>query len=133
MQITGIDHYNIRVPMALLEPLSQFYVQTLNLRVGLRPPFRSVGYWLYAGDQPLLHLTGFETEADAGARPTGWFDHVAFKCDDLAMTVRRLKTLGIEYQLAEVPELGQTQVFFTDIAGIGVELNFNAGLTPDEG
>jgi catechol-2,3-dioxygenase len=133
MKITGFDHYNIRVPRAFLEPLCRFYVEALNLQVGPRPAFRSTGYWLYAGDRPLLHLTGFESQStdDIETRSTGWFSHIAFGCEDLTATAARLGKLGIEYEMDAVPELGQTQLFFTDPAGIGVELNFAERMTDD--
>ncbi|HEX5339322.1 MAG TPA: VOC family protein [Gammaproteobacteria bacterium] len=133
MQITGLDHYNIRVPDAALEALCRFYVEVLGLQPGPRPPFRTTGFWLYAGDKPLLHLTGFAAEtAEIEARQTGWFSHIAFGCRDCAAAVARLKSHGVEYQVDEVPEIGQTQLFFTDPAGIGVELNFNESAVPDE-
>jgi glyoxylase I family protein len=134
MKITGLDHYNVRVPKAFLESLCRFYVEVLNLHVGPRPPFRSSGYWLYAGDQPLLHLTGFESQvADViEPRATGWFSHIAFRCEDLTATTARLGKLGVEYEMDTVPALGQTQLFFTDPAGIGVELNFAEGISDDE-
>lgn len=134
MKITGLDHYNIRVPMALLEPLRRFYVEVLNLRVGQRPPFHSSGYWLYAGERPLVHLSGFAPAAAMREqiRPTGWFDHVAFACENPAVTMQRLRELDIEYVMDTVPETGQIQLFFNDPAGIGVELNFASNGTANE-
>lgn len=126
MHITGLDHYNLRVPTAFLQELCGFYADVLGLKIGPRPAFRSTGYWLYAGDQPLLHLTGFDAAAASqhGKQPTGWFSHVAFKCADFAHAVRQLEAHGVAYEVDEVPSLNQKQVFFTDPAGVGVELNF---------
>lgn len=128
MGITHIDHYNIKVPLTLLESLSRFYSEVLGLTEGYRPPFRSKGRWLYAQGRAVLHLTGYEDQAAATeiAKPTGWFSHIALKCEDVASTRARLDTHGIPYEIEQVPELGQTQIFFTDPAGIGVELNFEA-------
>ncbi|HET7921633.1 MAG TPA: VOC family protein [Gammaproteobacteria bacterium] len=126
MNITGLDHYNLRVPQGLLDSVCRFYADVLKLVPGPRPPFRSSGRWLYAADQPLLHLTGFEPDEtpQAGTPGTGWFNHVAFRCEDLAAAEARLKAHGVAYQRDEVPLLGQVQLFLTDPAGIGVELNF---------
>ncbi|MGH8396628.1 MAG: VOC family protein [Gammaproteobacteria bacterium] len=128
MRITGLDHYNIRVPISFLQELTAFYTDVLGLRVGFRPAFRSSGYWLYAGDKPLLHLTGFNPDTDSKfeSQQTGWFSHVALQCEHLPQAIERLKARGIEYELAEVPHLNQVQIFLRDPAGIGIELNFAA-------
>lgn len=124
MATLGLDHYNIRAPSPLLEELRDFYCATVGLRVGARPAFRSVGYWLYAGDKDVLHLS--QTSAgevrEVGAVPT--FDHVAFACEDFDAMRDALSTAGVVYEIDEVPRRGQRQIFFRDPAGNGVELNF---------
>ncbi len=92
--------------------------------MGERPPFRSQGRWLYAGDQPLLHITAFQGEAPLAS--TGSFSHVALKCLDFAAHIARLDACGVEYEVEEVPLLGQTQIFFADPSGVGIELNFDS-------
>ena len=124
--ITGLGHVNIRAPEDLIERLRAFYRDVIGLHEGPRPPFRSRGYWLYAGERDLLHLTiagGAAAEPSLPAR-SGWLDHVAFTGGDLAQTIARLDAAGIAYERDEVPMLGQVQLFLTDPAGIGVELNF---------
>ena len=56
------------------------------------------------------------------------------KCDDAAFTCRgrrefaaRLDRLSIAYQVARVPQTTIAQLFLTDPAGNGVELNFADG------
>lgn len=128
MPVTHIDHYNIRVPVERLDELSRFYVEVLGFTAGERPPFRSTGRWLYAGGQPLLHITGFTpSKATETAPDTGLFSHVALKCRDFAAHVARLDAHGVAYEVEDVPLLGQRQIFLTDPAGVGVELNFDAG------
>lgn len=125
--IRGLDHVNIRAPEDMVERLRAFYRDVIGLVEGLRPPFRSRGYWLYADDRDVLHLTII---ADAGTTATtmgahtGWFDHIAFTGIDLAATLARLDAAGATYEKDEVPETGQVQLFLTDPAGIGVEFNF---------
>ncbi len=125
MPVTHIDHYNIRVPLDELESLARFYSEALGLTVGERPPFRSTGRWLYAAGQPLLHLTAFNGNKAATAH-TGRFSHIALKCEDLVAAIARLDACGVRYEVEEVPLLGQRQIFFTDPAGVGVELNFDS-------
>jgi catechol 2,3-dioxygenase-like lactoylglutathione lyase family enzyme len=124
MAALGLDHYNIRAPSPLLEALRDFYAATLGLRVGPRPRFRTHGYWLYAGEQAVLHLSGTRADEvrEVGVTPT--FDHVAFRCDDDAAMRATLDAAGIPYAVEDAPERLQRQIFFRDPAGNGIELNF---------
>lgn len=126
MSIVGLSHFNITAPRELLERVRDFYVEVLGLAVGERPAFTREGFWLYAGAEPLVHLTACEADhARAGsAGAPGFFDHVAFSSSGLPGVLERLRRYGVPYELAEVPSLGQVQVFLRDPAGVGVELNF---------
>ena len=126
MPVRGFDHYNLRAARPLLEELREFYCDVVGLTVGDRPPFRRFGYWLYAGDRPVLHLS--ETNADE-TRSTGattTFAHAAFDCTDRAAFEKRLDERGIRYRVERVPITNQVQLFFSDPAGNGVELGFDA-------
>jgi catechol 2,3-dioxygenase-like lactoylglutathione lyase family enzyme len=124
MPVRAFDHYNLRAPRALLDELCAFYRDVVGLTLGERPPFRRFGYWLYAGERPVLHLG----EADAGeacnAPVSGTFNHASFDCTDKREFERRLAARGIPYRTARVPLTGQVQLFFEDPAGNGVELAF---------
>ena len=81
--VAGLAHVNIRAPQALIEDVRAFYRDVIGLREGPRPPFRSRGYWLYAGGRDVLHLT-----VDPGAERAsgdGWLDHVAFAATGAAL------------------------------------------------
>jgi catechol 2,3-dioxygenase-like lactoylglutathione lyase family enzyme len=120
MGVRGLDHFNITAPADLIERVRDFYVEVIGLSVGGRPDFTSRGFWLYAGAEPLVHLT-----AGGGASEArGHFDHVAFSCEGLREFVERLERAGVEYEIDEVASLKQTQLFLRDPAGVGVELNF---------
>ena|SRR3984957_8791766 len=123
MAVEGFNHYNLRAQRPLLDVLRDFYVDVIGLSLGFRPAFRSFGYWLYAGDKDILHLT----EAPPGEyRPTegcGTFDHVAFTCINVDSFRRRLGSLGVDFT-SEVAPTGQLQLFLKDPGGNGVELNF---------
>ncbi|HEX8144135.1 MAG TPA: hypothetical protein VF553_16155 [Pyrinomonadaceae bacterium] len=126
MDVTGLNHFNITAPFELLEKVRDFYVQVLGLVVGERPGFRRKGFWLYAGNQPIVHLTACDAgdaRAD-GESASSFFDHVAFSCKGLSVMIERLKRLDIPYELVEIPSRGQVQVFLRDPARVGVELNF---------
>jgi len=126
MSVININHFNITAPSELLLKVRDFYVEVLGLKVGERPGFRRNGFWLYAGDEPLVHLTVDEREeSQAGVESKhGFLDHVAFTCRGLPELLERLKRLDIPYRMSEVSSLGQVQVFVSDPASVRVELNF---------
>ena len=70
--------------------------------------------------QPIVHLVESEGDMDNASR--GCVDHVAFRCTDLAPMIERLRSSGIEFQLTQVPSIGDQQLLFRDPLGIGVEL-----------
>jgi catechol-2,3-dioxygenase len=122
--IQGFSHYNLRAPRDLLEELRAFYCDVVGLTVGERPPLRSFGYWLYAGGNAVLHLSECAPGEQRSTNVAGTFDHAAFACIGRAEVERRLAQLGIRYETAHVPGTGQVQLFFSDPANNGVELNF---------
>ena len=124
MGVRGLNHFNVTASAEVIERVRDFYVRVLGLSVGERPGFRRAGFWLYAGAEPVVHLTT-EDGGDArtaDARTT--FDHVAFSCEGLRELVARLERAGVEYEVDEVASLGQVQLFLRDPAGVGLELNF---------
>jgi catechol 2,3-dioxygenase-like lactoylglutathione lyase family enzyme len=123
--IEAIHHVNIRASATDIAKLKQFYCEIVGLREGWRPPFSSRGSWLYAGTQPVVHLVESEDEVDTEA-PRGCIDHVAFRCSDLAPMIERLRSSGIEFQLTQVPSLGDQQLLMRDPLGIGVELTMSS-------
>jgi glyoxylase I family protein len=125
MRVRRLNHFNITAPTDLLERVRDFYVGVLGLRVGERPGFRREGFWLYAGPEPLVHLTACdEGDERAGGGARGTLDHVAFSCEGLREFVGRLERAGVAYEADEVASLRQVQLFLRDPAGVGLELNF---------
>jgi catechol-2,3-dioxygenase len=124
MNILSFSHYNLRASRELLDTLCSFYTEVVGLRVGERPPFRSFGYWLYAGQQDVLHLSETRDDEIRSIESTTTFDHAAFNCAGRGEYERTLAERGIKYEIAHVPQTGQVQLFFQDPAGNGVELNF---------
>lgn len=127
--ITGLNHVNLRAPGPLLDTLRDFYRDVLGLEVGARPGgFSSGGYWLYAGDQPIVHLSrqrdGEVPRRALDGPPAGTFDHVAFTASDPQRSARRLAEHGVAFREERSPDTRQHQFFLADPAGNGVELNF---------
>ena len=124
MPTTGLSHYNLRADRQMLDALRDFYVSAIGLRVGERPPFHNAGYWLYAGTADLLHLTEAQPEEQRIAHVVGTFHHVAFSCSNRVEFEERLSALAISYTSDRVPLTNLHQLFCSDPAGNGVELNF---------
>jgi len=124
MPVTGFSHYNLRADRATLDVLRNFYVDVVGLKLGARPPFRSFGYWLYIGEQAVLHLSEAGPHERRTPHADGTFDHVAFECVDMAGFEAHLRACGIDFRRGHVPVLDRWQLFFVDPAGNGVELSF---------
>jgi len=126
MPVSKLDHINLRASSELLDELRDFYRDVVGLTLGSRPAFSDHGYWLYAGEQAVVHLS----LADAGdvypADVRSTFAHVAFACSGRTAYEQRLSESGVQYDVAVVPEFGMTQLFFQDPAGNGVELSFDS-------
>jgi catechol-2,3-dioxygenase len=120
----GFSHYNLRAPRALLEELRAFYCDIVGLRVGDLPPFTRLGYWLYAGNHPILHLSECAPGERTSQSGPGTFDHAAFDCSGRSEFEDTLRRHGVAYETAHVAQTGRVQLFFSDPAGNGVELNF---------
>jgi catechol 2,3-dioxygenase-like lactoylglutathione lyase family enzyme len=123
MTIKGFLHVNIRA--ADLETARDFYVRALGLRVGDRPPFASAGYWLYLGDEPVIHLVQ-RGPHETGEPGSGRLDHVAFRGADLDATRDRLHAAGIPFREALVPRDESVQIFLFDPDGLKLEINFGS-------
>ena len=54
MPLRNLNHFLVLAED--LEATRDFYAEILGLQVGERPPFSFPGYWLYLGDQAVVHL-----------------------------------------------------------------------------
>ena len=124
MSAIEINHINIRASADLITVLRDFYCDALQLQVGKRPPFTSQGYWLYAGDRALIHLSICRKDEQRQPHVVNTLDHIAFTCTDQTAMRARLTELDIKFTHDSVPGASIQQLFFYDPAGNGVELSF---------
>jgi len=84
--ISGLEHINIETNN--LEETVRFYEEVLGFENEVGPPFDFLGVWLYAGENPVIHLI-------EGASPsfpkTDPIDHVAWITSDFEGVKLRLK------------------------------------------
>jgi catechol-2,3-dioxygenase len=124
MTVCGIDHFNIRASRELLEQVRVFYCDVIGLVVGDRPPFDSAGYWLYAGDRAVLHLSLADEDEQLATNVATTLNHIALACTDRAEMERKLAAFGVRFRTARVPATSVAQLFLKDPAGNGIELSF---------
>jgi catechol 2,3-dioxygenase-like lactoylglutathione lyase family enzyme len=115
-----LDHVTLRTHD--LEGTRAFLEDVLDLRPGYRPAFSFPGYWLYADNEPVVHLIpGHGGPVDRAGET---IDHVGFRLTDHEGMRRKLDGLGVSYSRMELPELGERRLFIRTPTGILLELVF---------
>ena len=123
MSVQGMNHFTVLSDD--LDVTKNFYCDLLGLEVGPRPNFQFPGWWLYAGDTPVLHVIHRKQLNEVRA---GVIDHMAFTATDLPGTAEKLKKANITYELRRLPpgvRGGLWQLFFDDPHGAKVEFDFD--------
>ena len=124
MSIRLVDHINIATRR--LEETRRFFVDGLGLTEGWRPPGIAVeGYWLYAGDRPVVHLQ--TTEQAVLPSTASALNHFAFDVDDIDALAERLARTGVAVRIVSVPGTNIRQAFLQDPNGVRLELNYSPG------
>jgi catechol 2,3-dioxygenase-like lactoylglutathione lyase family enzyme len=125
MPIGLVDHFNIVISPSQVEETLQFYREVLGLKEGFRPDFGRPGWWLYAGDHPVLHISLKEIAPTRGG--TGSFDHIALNATGWPEMKTRLEQMSIPYREQRVAgNAAALQVFFEDCNGLKIELDYHA-------
>jgi catechol 2,3-dioxygenase-like lactoylglutathione lyase family enzyme len=109
------DHVNIRVSDQ--EAVRDFLVTVVGVSVGPRPPFSFPGYWLYLGDEPVVHLAPRDRAGDVG-----WVNHIAFTGFNFAAKTAALDAVGVPYTVQKLPGTEITQIFVNGPEGLRIEL-----------
>lgn len=118
-----IDHVTLRT--ADLEGTRDFLQSVLGVTVGYRPPFAFPGYWLYDGEDAVIHL--IPGGGERGPRNAETIDHAGFRLEDYDGTREKLDRLVIAYQTMDLPDLGERRLFIHTPGGILLELVFRTG------
>jgi len=125
MPLIQLNHVTVRTKD--LEVTRSFYEDVLGLSAGWRPDLGFPGYWMYCGNQPVIHVVPPGQEiGGGGADETGNFDHVAFLATDIDDVRARLVARGTTFRERYIPDGQRRQIFLFDPSQILVELNFPA-------
>ena len=128
MKVIGLDHRGIRTPH--LEASRHFYEDLLGLKNGDRPAALGTnGYWLYAGDTPIIHLIeDSDGSVDPDVTPrkqltnAGGQTHIALTVEKARDSVDRLREAGVTYWDRLFRDPVMYQVFVEDPNGLLIEL-----------
>ncbi len=130
MPLTEINHINFRTDRETMHKLRDFYCDILGLTVGKRVASTTYGYWLYIGDNDVVHLAEYKTPEPPQLHVHGTFDHVSFTCTDMPGMEAHLTQHGVPYT-TRILANGVRQINLKDPAGNGVELNFESYRDPN--
>lgn len=117
-----LDHVTIRTRN--LAGTRDFFIDIFGLEERPRPKViqRIPGHWLYAGDEPIIHLIR-SRGLGPNASPEAW-DHVGFRLSGYIRFRSRLEEKGIRYSTMDLPELGERRLFFHAPCGQLIETVF---------
>ena len=125
IKVLGLNHFNITASELLIERVKRFYTDVIGLTIGPRAPLDHKGYWLYAGPVAIVHLSARQAIRTVIPPQKSYLNHISLSCVGLSLAIGKLKATCTPYQITELPDREQTQIFVTDPAGIGVELTFD--------
>ena len=131
MKLEGILHLNIRCSKADLPRIEKFYGEVVGLTKGYRPDFKNEGLWLYAGDEPLLHVGARVADGFLSEDHNGSVDHIAFRMKGATDFRTHVRKLGVKFEEQNVPEAGY-QIFLRDPIGTVLEFNFPNEEAPED-
>ncbi|MTI45331.1 glyoxalase/bleomycin resistance protein/dioxygenase superfamily protein [Roseibium hamelinense] len=120
-----LDHVNLRT--ANLGAMVTWYEEVVGLKAGPRPPFSFPGAWLYAGNQPVVHLVEVETPAK-GEEPR--IEHFALSSIGLEAFLKHLKSKNVPYRLGQIPGMQITQVNIFDPDENHIHVDFHGEAQP---
>jgi hypothetical protein len=103
----------------------------LGLQPGARPNFGVPGAWLYAAEQPILHVIEVTNMPEPRR---GALDHMAYQAKGLLATTQLLEERGVAHRVIRTPApFRMWQLFFVDPNGVDVELDFDPEeIAPDD-
>jgi catechol 2,3-dioxygenase-like lactoylglutathione lyase family enzyme len=132
MPLQMLEHFLVMTDD--VDQTRDFYRDVLDFKEGFRPELEFLGYWLYLGETPVIHIADWATYSSHSrslgipvttpAPSTGVFDHVAFNGTNAKEMMEKLKGLGLPFDINEVPGIGLTQLFLNDPNGLKLELNY---------
>ena len=117
-----LDHVNVRT--GNLQGMIDWYGRILGMTTGPRPDFPFPGAWLYAGEDPVIHLVGRET-APANDGEDLRLEHFALSATGLTDLLTRAEAAGERTEVRRVPGFPIVQVNLWDPDGNHIHIDFD--------
>ena len=126
MEVNTIDHVNVETDN--VDRSAKFYREVIGLKEGPRPDFDRPGFWMYAGDKPVVHIikTAQNNKMLTGSKDAS-ISHFALQIKNLKNARDHLESLGVKYNILQVPGTEIGQLFLEDPEGVLIELIYLPG------
>ncbi|MBT7956213.1 MAG: hypothetical protein HN731_13545 [Rhodospirillaceae bacterium] len=117
-----IDMHHVAMATADLETTIKFYTEIVGLKAGPTPSSSRPLQWMYAGDNPVLHIyQPNEQRADVDNDAYG-VAHFALHIADFDQAKAHLDQHGIDYGVNIMESRNARQLFFDGPDGVRIEL-----------
>ena len=123
MRIEQLNHVNLRTTQ--LDAMIDWYTNVLGMRSGDRPNFSFPGAWMYAGDNPVVHLIGIEGEPGVGSEVALKLEHFAFAATGGAEFEAKLRADGTKYRRSDIAEFNIYLINIWDPDGNHIHVDFH--------
>ncbi|MFP6710458.1 MAG: VOC family protein [Rhodospirillales bacterium] len=117
-----IHMHHVALATADLDSTLKFYTDVVGLKAGPTPSSSGRLQWMYAGENPVLHIFQPKVVRDAPVSGVYGIAHFALHISNFDEAVARLKSHDIEYSENEMESRAARQVFFDGPDGVRVEL-----------
>ena len=117
-----INMHHVALATEDLAATLQFYTDIVGLKKGPTPSSSGPLQWMYAGDNPVLHI--FQPNSGRGDSVTGVYGvaHIALHIADFDKAKERLEEHGISYDTNIMESRNARQMFFDGPDNVRVEL-----------
>jgi catechol-2,3-dioxygenase len=117
-----IQMHHVALATEDLKSTIKFYTEVVGLEAGPTPSSSGRLQWMYAGENPVLHI--FQPKAERGAPVIGVYGvaHLALHIRDFESAIARLEQRDIAYETNVMESRNAHQVFFDGPDGVRIEL-----------
>ena len=121
MEVDTIDHVNVETDN--VDRSAKFYRDVIGLKEGPRPDFDRPGFWMYAGNKPVVHIikTDPNNKMLTGSKDAS-ISHFALQIKNINNARDHLDSMGVKYRTLDVPGSKVSQLFLEDPEGVLIEL-----------
>tara|TARA_B100000315_G_C14548841_1_gene574644 strand:+ start:1077 stop:1454 length:378 start_codon:yes stop_codon:yes gene_type:complete len=117
-----IDMHHVAMATADLETTIKFYTDIVGLEAGPTPSSSRPLQWMYAGDNPVLHIFQPNEDRAGGEDDVYGVAHFALHIADFDRAKEHLEKHGIDYAVNIMESRNARQLFFDGPDGVRVEL-----------